>query len=61
MMDRSCWCMVDIDGQEIRARIAHEGRGKFRIEDDSGGHYRGKVVDASDIISCNDDWAPASR
>jgi hypothetical protein len=53
--------MVDVDGQEIRAKIAHEGRGKFRIEDDFGGHYKGKVIDASDIISCNIDRAPASR
>jgi hypothetical protein len=47
--------MVDVDGDKIRARIAHKGRGKFRIEDDVGGHHKGKVIDASDIISCNVD------
>jgi hypothetical protein len=50
--------MVDVDGDKIRARIAHKGRGKFRIEDDVGGHYKGKVIDASDIISCNVDSMP---
>jgi len=50
--------MVDVNGQEIRARIVHKGRGKFRIEDDIGGHNKGKVIDASDIISCNVDRTP---
>ena len=54
MMDHSSWCMIDVDGQEIKARIAHKSRGKFRIEDDMGRHYKGKVIDASDI-SCNVD------
>lgn len=57
-MDDSSWCMVDVNGQEIRARIVHKGRGKFRIEDDIGGHNKGKVIDASDIISCNVDRTP---
>jgi hypothetical protein len=57
MIDES-WCMVDVDGQQIRAKIIHKGRGKFRIEDDVGGHYKGKLIDASDIISCNVDWTP---
>jgi hypothetical protein len=47
--------MVDIDGQEVRAKIVHTGRGKFRVEDDAGGNYRGTVIDASDVISCNVD------
>ena len=59
MIDHSSWCMVDVDGQEVRAKIIHAGRGKFRIEDDVAGHYKGKVIDASDIISCNIDRAPA--
>ena len=61
MINRSSWCMVNVDGQEVRAKIAHKGRGKFRIEDDFGGHYKGKVVDASDIISCNIDPEPSRR
>ena len=58
MMDYSSWCMVDVDGSKIRARITHRGRGKFLIEDNAGGHYKGKVIDASDIISCNVDRTP---
>jgi hypothetical protein len=34
MGGHSSWCVVDIDGQEVRARIAYKGRGKFRLEDD---------------------------
>lgn len=59
MMDHSSWCVVDVDGHEVRARIAHKGRGKFKIEDDIDGQYKGKVIDASDIISCNVDRTPA--
>jgi hypothetical protein len=47
--------MVDVDGDKLRAKIAHKGRGKFRIEDDVDGHHKGKIIDASDIISCNVD------
>lgn len=57
-MVNSFWCMVDVNGQELRARIVHNGRGKFRIEDDVGGHCKGKVIDVSDIISCNVDRTP---
>jgi hypothetical protein len=58
-MDYSSWCVVDVDGDKVRARIAHRGRGRFRIEEDMGGKYEGKVIDASDIISCNIDRTPA--
>jgi hypothetical protein len=36
-MEDSCWCMIDIDGQNVRAKIMHKNRGKFRIENDEGG------------------------
>ena len=59
MIDLSSWCTVDVDGQEIRAKITHKWRGKFRIEEDSDGQqHNGKVIDASDIISCNIDRMP---
>jgi hypothetical protein len=59
MMNHSSWCMVDVGGDKIRARIAHTGRGRFRVEEDMTGKYEGKVIDASDVISCNIDRAPA--
>ena len=58
MMEASCWCMIDIDGQNVRARIVHKRRGKFRVEDDDGGRYRGRIIEASDITSCNVDRNP---
>jgi hypothetical protein len=46
--------MVDIQGNPIRARIIHTSRGKYRIEEDNeNGHFRGHVIDASDILSCD--------
>ena len=47
--------MIDIDGQNVKAKIIHKKRGKFRIEDDEGGKYKGRIIDASDITSCNID------
>ena len=40
IIDRFSWCVVDIDGQEIRARIVHKGKGKFRMEGDADGAMR---------------------
>jgi hypothetical protein len=49
----SCWCFLLIDGAEFEAKIIHKGRGKFKILDDEcGGKYRNKIVDASDVIRC---------
>ena len=53
--DNSCWCMVDIQGNPVKARIVHTSRGRYRIEDDEGGEFRGLVIDASDVLSCNID------
>ena len=50
--------MIDIDGQNVKAKIIHKKRGKFRIEDDEGGKYKGRIIDASDITSCNIDRKP---
>jgi hypothetical protein len=47
------WCSVLIDESEVKRRIKHVGRGKFRITDDMNeGKYTNTVVDASDVIHC---------
>jgi hypothetical protein len=49
----SCWCFLLIDGTKFEAKIAHKGRGKFKIlNDEYGGKYNNKIVDASDVIGC---------
>ena len=49
----SCWCFVVINGTELEAKIIHKGRGKFKIlNDEYGGKYDDKIVDASDVIRC---------
>jgi hypothetical protein len=49
----SCWCLIVIDGKSFEAKIIHKGRGKFKIlNDEYGGKYTNKVVDASDVIRC---------
>jgi hypothetical protein len=49
----SCWCFLLIDGTKFEAKIVHKGRGKFKIlNDENGGKYNNKIVDASDIIRC---------
>jgi hypothetical protein len=49
----SCWCFLLIDGTRFEAKNLHKGRGKFKILDDEyGGKYNNKIVDASDVIRC---------
>ena len=49
----SCWCIVLIDGTGFEAKIVHTRRGKFKIlNDEHGGKYDNKIVDASDVIRC---------
>jgi hypothetical protein len=49
----SCWCFLLIDGTRFEAKIVHKGRGKFKIlNDEYGGKYNNKIVDASDVIRC---------
>jgi hypothetical protein len=49
----SCWCFIIIDGRSFEAKIIHKGRGKFKIlNDEYGGKYTNKIVDASDVIRC---------
>jgi hypothetical protein len=52
----SCWCYIIIDGARFEAKIIHKGRGKFKIlNDEYGGKYSDKIVDASDVIRCRID------
>jgi hypothetical protein len=49
----SCWCFLLMDGARFEAKIIHKGRGKFKIlNDEYGGKYNNKIVDASDVIRC---------
>ena len=49
----SCWCFLHIDGTGFDAKIVHKERGKFKIlNDEYGGKYSNKIVDASDIVRC---------
>jgi hypothetical protein len=49
----SCCCYIVIDGRGFDAKIMHKGRGKFKIlNDEYGGKYSNKIVDASDVVRC---------
>ena len=49
----SCWCYIVINGIGFDAKIIHKGRGKFKIlNDEYGGKYSNKIVDASDVVRC---------
>ena len=49
----SCWCFLCIDEVTVEAKIVHKGRGKFKIlNDEFGGRYINKIVDASDVVRC---------
>lgn len=52
----SSWCSLLTGGTEFEAKIVHKGRGKFKILNDQyGGKYNNKIVDASDIVRCKID------
>jgi hypothetical protein len=52
----SCWCYIVINGAGFEAKIIHRGRGKFKIlNDEYGGKYSNKIVDASDVVRCKTD------
>ncbi|MGA7369084.1 MAG: hypothetical protein WBX01_08140 [Nitrososphaeraceae archaeon] len=51
--DSSAWCTLSINEIEMKAKIKHMGRGKFKIlADENGGEYTNIVVDASDVFHC---------
>jgi hypothetical protein len=48
-------CLISIDGIKLTASVIHVGRGKFKILDDGkAGKYVGRIIDASDILHCED-------
>ncbi len=50
---RATWCVVEHSNQVFRAQLQHMGRGKFKILDDNQkGVYIGQIVDASDVLNC---------
>jgi hypothetical protein len=52
----SSWCFLLMGGTEFEAKIVHKGRGKLKILNDQyGGQYINKIVDASDIVHCRID------
>lgn len=46
------WCIVYVDGQQIKANIVHKGNGKFEIVEANDDRYVGKIVDASEVNNC---------
>jgi hypothetical protein len=51
----SSWCLVAIGNDQVKAKISHVGRGKFKIlEDDEDGKYSNIEVDASDVLHCRE-------
>jgi hypothetical protein len=46
--------IIGVDDHEVKAMILHKGRGKFRIVRTRAQSLVGRVIDASDIISCED-------
>jgi hypothetical protein len=50
----SSWCPLELNGgKRLKVSLLHIGRGKFRIlDDEEGGKYIDKTVDASDIVNC---------
>jgi hypothetical protein len=49
----SAWCNLSINETEVKAKVKHIGRGKFKIlTDENGGEYTNVIVDASDVFHC---------
>lgn len=44
------WYLVSIASIEIRAKIAHVGRGRFSILENENGMHSNVRIDASDIL-----------
>lgn len=51
---KGTWCLVSVSNNEVRARITHVGRGKFRILEDERGEYSDQKIDASDVLHCRE-------
>jgi hypothetical protein len=53
---RETWCVVELSNQVLRAEVQHIGRGKFKIlNDNQEGIHIGQVIDASDILNCEEE------
>ncbi len=51
----SSWYLVAIENDQVKAKISHVGRGKFKIlEDDESGKYSNIEIDASDVLHCRE-------
>jgi hypothetical protein len=45
------WCIVSINGIDVRMKIVHKSRGKYQIiEDNMNGKYLTTIIDAEDVI-----------
>ncbi len=45
------WCTASIDGDNVRVKIVHKGRGKYLIvEDKMDGKYLTTIIDAEDVV-----------
>lgn len=46
-------CNLSINETEVKAKVKHIGRGKFKIlTDENGGEYTNVILDASDVFHC---------
>ena len=53
---RETWCVIELSNQVFRAQVQHIGRGKFKIlNDNQEGIHIGQVIDASDILNCEEE------
>ena len=48
----SWWCTAVINGKEVRVRVRHLGRGKFRIVE-AELDIDARIIDAADIVRCD--------
>lgn len=52
--NQGTWCLASVENTEVKAKIAHVGRGKFRIIEDQSGKHLDGVIDASDVLHCRE-------
>ena len=52
MSNAAVWCLVEIDGAQVKANIVHIWRGRYRVIEDEHGKYADVKIDAADVIRC---------
>lgn len=52
MSNEAVWCVVEINGTQVKAKIIHIGRGRYRVIEDDHGKYADVRIDASDVVRC---------